>query len=247
MSTGILWCQDRQRSKGKRAVAIHSPETQTPATEKQNASSNNKRSSKRIYHFAKRVLDILLATLGLIVTLIPMAVIAIFIKAESPGPVIYVHKRIGKNGKPLALLKFRSMCKDANQMIAKFTPEEKAEWEANFKLEKDPRVTKVGNFLRKSSLDELPQLLNVLKGELSLVGPRPVVAEELEKYGDQKEKFLSILPGLTGYWQAYARSSCTYEKRMEMELYYVDHASFWWDIKILFATVGAVLKKNGAK
>ena len=124
---------------------------------------------------------------------------------------------------------------------------EKAEWEANFKLEKDPRVTKVGNFLRKSSLDELPQLLNVLKGELSLGGPRPVVAEELEKYGDQKEKFLSVLPGLTGYWQAYARSSCTYEKRMEMELYYVDHASFWWDIKILFATVGAVLKKNGAK
>ena len=101
-------------------------------------------------------------------------------------------------------------------------------------------------FLRKSSLDELPQLINILKGELSIVGPRPIVTEELEKYGENKEEFLSVTPGLTGYWQAYARSSCTYEERMEMELFYVRNANFWWDIKIMFATVGSVLRGKGA-
>ena len=139
------------------------------------------------------------------------------------------------------------MFQNADQMIDSFTPEEKAEWEANFKLANDPRITKVGRFLRRSSLDELPQLINVLKGELSIVGPRPVVEEELEKYGDQRAKFLSVPPGLTGYWQAYARSTCTYEERVKMELYYVDNANFWWDIKIMFATVGAVLRGKGAR
>ena len=105
----------------------------------------------------------------------------------------------------------------------------------------------IGNFLRKSSLDELPQLFNILKGELSVVGPRPIVDEELEKYGENKEKFLSVIPGLTGYWQAYARSNCTYEQRIEMELCYVENANFWWDIKIMFATVGSVLSGRGAK
>ena len=135
---------------------------------------------------------------------------------------------------------------NADKMIENFTPEQKAEWEENFKLENDPRITKLGKFLRKSSLDELPQLINILKGELSLVGPRPVVVKELEKYGLRKNQFLSVTPGLTGYWQAYARSSCTYEKRMEMELEYVEKASLWWDTKIIFATVGSVLRGRGA-
>ena len=201
----------------------------------------------KAYRILKRLMDILVASFALLLLIIPMLIITLLIKLESPGPAIYVHKRVGKNGKALHLLKFRSMYVDADKMIEKFTPEQKAEWEENFKLENDPRITKLGKFLRKSSLDELPQLINILKGELSLVGPRPVVVKELEKYGLRKNKFLSVTPGLTGYWQAYARSSCTYEKRMEMELEYVEKASLWWDTKIIFATVGSVLRGHGAQ
>ena len=202
---------------------------------------------KRSYFVSKRVLDIVLAGLGLAVCIVPMAVISLLIKIESKGPAFYVHHRIGKNGKDLPLLKFRSMYCDADQMIKDFTEEQKKEWNMNFKLENDPRVTRIGKFLRKSSLDELPQLINIIKGELSLVGPRPVVTEEIERYNDNKNKLLSVMPGLTGYWQAYARSTCTYEQRMEMELHYVENANFWWDIKIIFATVGAVVRGRGAK
>lgn len=208
------------------------------------ASSSTKR---KTYLIAKRVLDIVVAGFGLIVMFLPMLLIAMVIKLESPGPVVYIHNRIGKNGRPLPLLKFRSMFVKAEDMIASFTPEQKAEWEENFKLVNDPRITRIGKFLRKSSLDELPQLVNVLKGELSIVGPRPVVVEELERYGKNKSAFLSVTPGLTGYWQAYARSTCSYEQRMEMELLYVEKANFWWDIKIIFATFGAVIRGHGAQ
>lgn len=201
---------------------------------------------KLTYNFMKRLVDVAMATAGLIVMCLPMALIALLIKLESPGPVIYVHNRIGKDGKKLALLKFRSMYVNADAMIDSFTPEQKAEWEANFKLENDPRITRIGKFLRRSSLDELPQMINILRGELSVVGPRPVVTAELERYGENKNKFLSVQPGLTGYWQAYQRSACSYEKRMEMELYYAEHANFWWDIRIMFKTVGTVLMGRGA-
>ena len=205
------------------------------------------RINKRAYLFAKRLFDVIFSVAALVLLAVPMALIILLIKIESPGPAIFVHNRFGKNGRPLPLLKFRSMHLNAEQMIEMFTPEQKEEWEQNFKLEDDPRITKIGRFLRRTSLDELPQFINILKGELSLVGPRPIVEEELERYGSEKEKFLSVTPGLTGYWQAYARSRCTYEQRMEMELYYVDHANFWWDIKIMLATVGAVLSRRGAK
>lgn len=202
---------------------------------------------RKVYFFAKRLMDLVLSVMALAVLIVPMGIVALLIKLDSPGPAFYIHKRIGKNGKPLPLLKYRSMHVNADQMIKEFTPEQKAEWEANFKLEHDPRITRMGKFLRRSSLDELPQLINIIKGELSIVGPRPVVKDELEKYGENKARFLSVTPGLTGYWQAYARSTCTYEKRMEMELHYVENANFWWDIKIMFATVGRVLRGTGAK
>ena len=205
------------------------------------------RINKKAYLFVKRLFDVIFSIIALVLLAVPMALIILLIKIESPGPAIFVHNRFGKNGRPLPLLKFRSMHLNAEQMIELFTPEQKEEWELNFKLEDDPRITKIGSFLRRTSLDELPQFINILKGELSLVGPRPIVQEELDRYGSEKEKFLSVTPGLTGYWQAYARSSCTYEQRMEMELYYVDHANFWWDIKIMLATVGAVLSRRGAK
>ena len=225
------------------------PDTETTETSEVGVElqiSTNKAKSKA-YLISKRVIDVLIALPVLLIMLIPMGLITLLIKLESPGPAIYVHKRIGKNGAPIGLLKFRSMFVNADEMIASFSPEQKAEWEANFKLANDPRITRVGKILRKSSLDELPQLINILKGELSIVGPRPVVMEELERYGDNKDKFLSVTPGLTGYWQAYARSTCSYEQRMEMELHYAENASFWWDIKIMFATVGTVLRGKGAQ
>ena len=203
--------------------------------------------NRKVYLLVKRVFDVLFSSVALVLLAVPMALITVLIKIESPGPAIFVHNRFGKNGRPLPLLKFRSMHMNAEQMIDLFTPEQKEEWEQNFKLENDPRITKIGRFLRRTSLDELPQFINVLKGELSLVGPRPIVEDELARYGSEKDKFLSVTPGLTGYWQAYARSTCTYEQRMEMELYYVDHANFWWDIKIMLATVVTVLSRRGAK
>lgn len=199
------------------------------------------------YRFTKRLADIVLSTIALIGTSPLMLGIVVAIKLDSKGPAIFKHKRVGQNGETLYLYKFRSMYQNAEEMIKEFTPEQKKEWEENYKLEHDPRITKVGNFLRKTSLDELPQLLNILQGNLSLVGPRPVTQPEVDMYGENAKKFLSIKPGLTGYWQAYARSDVDYQKRMEMELYYVDHANFWWDVKIIFATVGAVLKCKGAR
>ena len=192
----------------------------------------------KIYRAFKRIVDIILGCIGLVLLSPVFLILAICIKIDSKGPVIFAHKRIGKNGKEFNMYKFRSMYENA---------EEKREWQENFKLENDPRITKVGKFLRKTSLDELPQIVNIIKGDLSIIGPRPIVDEELEKYGENKEKFLSITPGLTGYWQANGRSNTTYEERMQMELYYIDNQSLLLDIKIFFKTIVSVLKKEGAK
>lgn len=200
----------------------------------------------RLYRFIKRGFDVTASAAALIVLSPLMLGLCALIRLDSRGPAIFVHKRYGKNGKPLNTLKFRTMYVNAQEMIADFTPEQKKEWEENFKLANDPRITRVGKFLRKTSLDELPQLINILRGDMSIVGPRPVVEEELKKYGVYQSKFLSMAPGLTGYWQAYARSDCSYGQRMQMELKYVQEANLWWDIRILFATVFAVLKGKGA-
>ena len=148
------------------------------------------------------------------------------------------------------LYKFRSMTskyKTFDEFYQTLSIEQKEEWDENFKLENDPRITKIGNFLRKTSLDELPQIINILKGDMSVIGPRPVVNDEIEKYGNQKAKFLSVKPGLTGYWAANGRSATTYEDRIKLELYYIDHCSLLLDIKIFFKTILSVLKKEGAK
>ena len=201
----------------------------------------------KIYRAFKRIVDIILGCIGLVLLSPVFLILAICIKIDSKGPVIFAHKRIGKNGKKFNMYKFRSMYENAEEMIENFNEEQKREWQENFKLENDPRITKVGKFLRKTSLDELPQIINIIKGDLSIIGPRPIVDEELEKYGENKEKFLSITPGLTGYWQANGRSNTTYEERMQMELYYIDNQSLWLDIKIFFKTIVSVLKKEGAK
>ncbi len=199
------------------------------------------------YWTCKRICDVFVSLVMLIVLSPLYLVISLLIALTSEGPVIYRHQRIGKAGRVINVLKFRTMVKDAEECIAFFTPEQKREWEDKFKLEDDPRITSIGRLLRKSSLDELPQLVNVLRGEMSLVGPRPVVAAELEKYGANKDRFLSVTPGLTGYWQAYARSGCDYCRRMRMELEYVDHANLLWDMQILLATCKTVLQGKGAR
>lgn len=200
-----------------------------------------------IYIKVKRIMDIVLSTIGLIILSPIFAIIALAIKIESKGPVFFKHTRIGKNGKVIKIYKFRSMVQNAEDLIQKFTPEQMKEFKENYKLTDDPRITKIGNFLRKTSLDELPQLINIIKGELSIIGPRPVVQDELEKYGTNAQKFLSVTPGLTGYWAANGRSDTTYEERMEMELYYVDNLSMKLDLKIFFKTILSVLKREGAK
>lgn len=207
--------------------------------------------TKRIYNYTKRIIDIIGSLVGIIL-LIPttMAIyIARKILKEDKGPLFYEQLRYGKNGKVFRLYKFRSMCIDADKKLKEYLEENeeaRVEFEENHKLQYDPRITKLGNFLRKTSLDELPQMLNILKGDMSFVGPRPIVDGEIEKYGKNRSKFLSVRPGLTGYWQVNGRSNTTYEDRMNLELYYVDNCSLWLDIKIFFKTFITVFKKEGA-
>ena len=205
-----------------------------------------KKASKINYINVKRIFDLVISTIGLIVLSPIFLILAIIVKLDSKGPVFFAHTRYGKNGKKFKMYKFRTMYENAQDMINDFTPEQMKEWKENFKLQDDPRITKVGKFLRKTSLDELPQIVKIMKGDLSIIGPRPVIEEELKKYGENKEKFLSVTPGLTGYWQANGRSSTTYEQRMEMELYYIDHISPKLDFKIFFKTIESVIKKEGA-
>lgn len=209
-----------------------------------------KRTKSRIYLFFKRVFDIFSSSVALVVLSPVFLIIAILIKKEDNGPIFYNHKRVGQYGKDLVIYKFRSMMTEENQAKVVLTPEQIEQYKKEYKIDNDPRITKVGKILRKTSLDELPQLLNILKGQLSVVGPRPIVKDELSKYTDsQRKKFLSVKPGLTGYWQAYARNNATYESgiRQRMEMHYVDNASFWFDLKIIFKTVVSVIKKTGAK
>ena len=207
-----------------------------------NESKRGKEESKqKIYLKIKRCLDVIFSSIGLILFSPMMFVLYLLVLFSSGWPGIYRHQRVGKSGSQIGILKFRTMVKDADKMIDSLSEAQQEEWLQKYRLNDDPRVTKVGRLLRTSKLDELPQLINVLCGELSLVGPRPITEEELVLYGDNKKKLLSIKPGLTGYWQACAGENCSYQERMQMELYYVDHANLLWDVRIVFATVGKVL------
>jgi undecaprenyl-phosphate galactose phosphotransferase len=196
----------------------------------------------------KRLFDIF-GSLAIIVMLSP-ALIYISRKVKKDGgPAIYGHERIGKGGRPFKCLKFRSMVINSKEVLADLLeqdPAAKEEWDATFKLKNDPRVTKIGGFLRRTSLDELPQLFNVLKGEMSLVGPRPIITAELERYNDEVDYYLLSKPGMTGLWQVSGRSDVDYETRVYLDAWYVKNWSMWNDIAILFKTIGVVLKKDGA-
>ena len=198
---------------------------------------------------AKRVGDIIFSMLGIILTLPITIVTAIAIKLEDGGPVLYTSYRVGQFGKQFKMYKFRSMKVNADKLEDTLTSEELEEYRTEYKIRNDQRVTRVGRFIRKYSIDELPQLFNILKGELSFIGPRPVLDEETRLYGDKRELLLSVRPGLTGYWQAYGRNNVTYEsgERQAMELYYIENFSWWFNVKIFFRTIKAVLTAEGAE
>ena len=204
---------------------------------------------KPVYEAVKRTFDLLVSLAAVIVLSPVLLAIALAIRIEDGGPVLYKAQRVGRYGKPVTVYKFRSMRLHADRLEDMLTPEELAEYHKNYKLTSDPRVTKVGALLRKTSLDELPQLFNILMGQLSLVGPRPVLQEETELYGDKRRLLLSCKPGLTGLWQSRGRSNVTYEngRRQEMELRYVRERSLWLDFKILLWTVKAVVRMDGAR
>lgn len=202
-----------------------------------------------IYLCAKRIMDLLGAMVGLIIFSPIFLVISIlYMTGDNKGPIFFKQIRMGKYGKKFYIYKFRSMIVNAEEKLKGNEILYKKYIDNNYKLEpiEDPRITKVGQFLRKTSLDELPQFLNVLKGDMSLVGPRPVVQEELIEYGKRKDEFLSVKPGLTGYWQVSGRSDVGYPERVDLELYYAYNASLWFDIKILLLTVKNVVVGRGA-
>ncbi|RAS95519.1 multidrug MFS transporter [Bacillus cereus] len=202
-----------------------------------------------MYLCLKRVMDLSGAIVGLIIfSPIFLLISILYMAGDNKGPVFFKQIRMGKNGKEFYIYKFRSMIVNAEEKLRSNEVLYKKYIDNNYKLEpsEDPRITKVGQFLRKTSLDELPQFLNVLKGDMSLVGPRPVVQEELVEYGERKGEFLSVKPGLTGYWQVSGRSDVGYPERVDLELYYAYNASLWLDIKILLLTVKNVVVGKGA-
>lgn len=216
-----------------------------------NDTIDNKKVRVNIEKGIKRLVDIIAGLVGTIL-LIPITIciyIAKKILKEDDGPIFYDHLRIGKDGKHFKLYKYRSMIVGADEILKEYLAENEAariEFEKNQKLKNDPRITKLGNFLRKTSLDEFPQFINVLKGDMSLVGPRPIVDREVELFGDKMKTVHSVRPGLTGYWAANGRSDTTYEQRVEMEAYYAENFSLLLDIKIILKTIKSVIKKEGA-
>lgn len=211
-----------------------------------NLRNNLSRSYNRIF---KRVFDLTATITGGILILPIILIIAVMVGIDNRGRIIFAHKRVGMHGKKFYCYKFQTMIKDAEKVLEKYlaeNPDAKREWEESFKLTNDPRITKLGNFLRRTSLDELPQLWNVIRGEMSLVGPRPIVEKEIIKYGENIREYYMVLPGITGMWQVSGRSDTTYPERVAMDTWYVRNWSVWIDIMYLFKTVKAVLAEKGA-
>lgn len=197
----------------------------------------------------KRLLDLALICLATPLLAPFVIVLAIIIKLDSPGPVFYSQKRVGFGGKEITIWKFRSMSSNAREELEQLLnqdPSSRREWQENFKLKNDPRVTRFGDILRRTSLDELPQIWNILRGEMSMIGPRPIVQEEIHLYGNEFEIYKQVLPGLTGMWQISGRNDLPYRERVNLDIYYVQNWSIWLDIHILLHTVWTVLEGRGA-
>ena len=204
---------------------------------------------KSVYPRVKRVLDVVLSVMALLVIWPVMLVIAVLVMLDG-GPAFFAQSRVGRNGRLFKVYKFRSMKKGSDRLEEMLSPEELAEYSKEYKLQNDPRISKLGNFLRRSSLDELPQLWNIIRGEMSLVGPRPLLPSELtgNYTPEERQKLMSVRPGLTGYWQAMSRNESSYAtgERQKQELYYIGRVSFWMDVKIILMTVKRVITGKGA-
>lgn len=229
----------------EKGIALKQPDI-VPAAAEPSVSAKSAAVSKPVYEFFKRIFDVICSALGLLVLSPFFLLISLMILAERSGKgVFFTQKRLGKNGKFIYIYKFRSMINDAENVERWLNEQQLEQYYSEYKVENDPRVTKIGRLLRRTGLDELPQLLNILKGDLSLVGPRPIQESETVLYGDDKDLLLSVKPGLTGYWQAYCSGDTTYtnRKRQRMELFYVKRRNAGWDLKICFATLGAIVRK----
>ena len=200
------------------------------------------------YRFVKRLFDLVFSLLMSVLLLIPLAVVCALISLESPGSPMYTQKRVGKGGKTIKILKLRSMVADAGDVQKYLSPEQLHQWEVERKVDDDPRITKVGEFIRKCSIDEMPQFLNVLNGDLSVIGPRPITWDELNQHftDEEKAELLSVQPGITGLWQATDRNEATFESglRQEIELRYVQNRCFRMDWKCFTGTFGAMFGKE---
>lgn len=207
------------------------------------------RSRMKVSGWEKTAVDIALSVVAILVSLPLFVIIPLLIKITSRGPVFYGHRRIGKNGRPITIWKFRSMFADADERLKSILNEDvaaKDEWDRNFKLHNDPRITPLGRFLRRTSLDELPQLFNVLLGEMAIVGPRPIVEDEIRFYGARYGLISRVKPGITGLWQVSGRSDTGYERRVSMDCHYVLNWNPWMDFRIIIHTVFSVLLMRGA-
>lgn len=209
----------------------------------------SKRRKKPQYSRVKRALDVVISAMALLAIWPLLLVLALLVKMDG-GPAFFVQSRVGRHGRLFKLYKFRSMKVGADKLEDILTPEELAAYRKEYKLQNDPRVTKLGNFLRKSSLDELPQLWNIIRGDMSLVGPRPLLPSELtgNYTPEERQQLMSVRPGLTGYWQAVSRNESSYFTglRQQQELYYIGRVSLWMDIKIILMTVKRVITGKGA-
>ncbi|HAA33423.1 MAG TPA: galactosyl-1-phosphate transferase [Cyanobacteria bacterium UBA8553] len=200
---------------------------------------------------AKRLFDVIFSLTVLILFSPVYLLLAMLIAISSPGPIFYVQERVGKNYRHFGCMKFRTMVINADEMLVDImtnSPHLREEFEGNFKLKQDPRITWIGRFLRLTSLDEFPQFWNVLKGDMSVVGPRPLVPEELPKYGHHMDKILTIRPGITGLWQVSGRNDIPYNRRVQIDVYYVNFRNFWLDLWLIMKTLGVIVstKNNGA-
>lgn len=231
-------------------VPVGSLEISTLFVEQMTIIKNKNNLSRWENRAIKYMFDIVVTFVGtLLISPVLVGLSLLVFISNKGGKVCFVHRRIGRNGKPFPCYKFCTMVPDAEKVLEQYLSENadaRQEWEENFKLVNDPRVTKFGAFLRRTSLDELPQVFNVLRGEMSLVGPRPIVEDEIEKYGANIHEYFMVRPGITGVWQTSGRSDITYKDRVEMDTWYVRNWSVWIDIKYLFKTFGAVIKKKGA-
>jgi len=198
-----------------------------------------------LYYAVKRVTDVSLSALLLFLTFPLWVIIALLVRFDSPGPILFKRRCVGKDGRGFDMFKFRSMVEGAEKILEE-NDDLKKEYFVKCKLDKDPRITEIGKLLRKTSLDELPQLINVFLGNMTFVGPRPIHQDEIEIYGPAYETFKTVTPGITGLWQTCGRSETSYEKRVEMDIFYIENRGILLDLWILMSTVPSVLLKRGA-